>query len=172
MTKKLCALLLVLIAAPAMAADPDWQPVLGDLLKSDKPDSGRLGGVVVNHDTGCVFVNLGERGIYCSGAGATKFNPLSQQLAAGADKKFVVALQGAKGAQQRVTGKNEKHIFEVTKAGIIESTDGGANWSQPIALPKQLKDSIGSTWIDYDPQNNILYVMQTGSDLYKLPRGK
>jgi hypothetical protein len=172
MTKKLCALLLVLIAAPALAADTDWQPVLGDLLKSEKPDFGRLGGVVVNHNTGCVFVNLGERGIYCSGAGAKKFNPLTEQQAAGADKKFVLALQEGKGAQHRVYGKNDKHIFELSKAGIIETTDGGANWSMPIALPKQLKGGVGSTWIDYDPQNNILYVMQPGSDLYKLPRGK
>src|SRR5690349_5213223 len=140
MTKKLCALVLVLIAAPARGADADWQPVLADLLKTEKPDFGRLSGVVVNHETGCVFVNLSERGIYCSGAGARKFNPLSDQAAAGADRKFVRAITEAKGARHgRVYGKNDSHIFELTRAGIVESTDGGATWSKPIALPKELQ---------------------------------
>jgi hypothetical protein len=172
MTKKLCALVLVLSAAPALAAEADWQPVLADLLKGAKPDVGRLSGVVVNHDTGCVFVNLSERGIYCSGAGARKFNPLSD-APAGPDRKFVRALKGAKGARHdRVYGKNDKHIFRLTNAGIVESTDGGANWSKAIAPPKGLKGGAGPTWIEYDPKNDILYVMRPGSDLYKLARHK
>jgi hypothetical protein len=172
MTKKLCALVLLLSAAPTLAA-ADWQPVLADLLKSAKPDFGRLSGVVVNHETGCVFINLSERGIYCSGAGAGKFNPLSERAAAGPDKKFVVALKGAKGARHdRVYGKNRKHIFLLTRVGIVESTDGAASWSKPLALPKGLKAGADPTWIDYDPKNDILYVMRPGSDLYKLARRK
>jgi hypothetical protein len=170
MTKKLAAVVLVLITAPVAAAD--WQPVLGDLNKSDRPDFGRLGGVVVNHNTGCVFVNLGERGIYCSSAGAGKFNPLSDQAAAGPDRKFVLALKEARGAQHgQVSGKNDKHVFALAKGGIVESTDGGASWTKPIALPEALKGA-GPLWIEYDPQNDILYVMERGSDLYKLARRK
>jgi hypothetical protein len=168
MTKKLCALVLVLSAAPALAADPAWQPVLGDLGKGEK-----LSGVVVNHDTGCVFVDLGERGIYCSGAGATKFNPLSARAAAGADRKFVLALTEAKGAKHaRVSGKNDKHVFELTRVGVVESTDGGATWSKPTALPKGLKGGAGAAWVEYDPKHDILYVMKAGGDLYKLARRK
>jgi hypothetical protein len=171
MSKKLCALLLVLIAAPAPAADPDWQPVLTDVLKGEKPGGGSLCGVVVNHDTGCVFVNLGKRGIYCSGAGATKFNLLSARAAAGPDRKFVRALQEGKDTPHgRVSGKSEKHVFKLTRAGIVESTNGGATWSKPIAPPKGLKGGTGPTWIEYDPQSDILYVMKGGSDLYKLAR--
>jgi hypothetical protein len=170
--KKVCALVIVLMATtPALAAEPEWQPVLTGVLKSEK--SASLGGVVVRHETGCVFVNLGERGIYCSGAGATKFNPLKDQKADGPDGKYVRALTKGKDSEHvRVSGKNAKHVLKLTKDGIVESTDGGATWSKPIALPKKLKDAEGRTWIEYDPKNDILYVMKTGGDLYKLTRRK
>jgi hypothetical protein len=172
MTKKVCALAIVLMAAaPAPAAGPDWQPVLTGLLQGEK--STRLGGVVVRHDTGCVFVNLGERGIYCSGAGATKFDPLKDQTADGPHGKYVQALKECKDAEHgRVSGKNARHEFKLTGAGIVESTDGGATWSAPIALPKELKGAEGRAWIEYDPKNDLLYVMKTGGDLYKLTRRK
>ena len=172
MIKTCSALVLLLMAAaPGLAAEPNWQPVLTDVLKGEKPDG--LCGVVVNHDTGCVFADLGERGVYCSGAGAGKFAPLSEQAAAGADSKFVQALKEGKGARHvRVRGKDARHVFELTRAGIVESTDGGATWSEPVALPKQLKDTGGVTWIEYDPKHDILYVMQPGGDLYKLERRK
>jgi hypothetical protein len=172
MTKKVCALVIVLLAAaPALAAEPSWQPVLTDLLKGEK--SARLGGVVVRPDTGCVFVNLGERGIYCSGAGATKFNPLKDQTADGPHGKFVQALKQCKDAEHgRVSGKNARHVFKLTRAGIVESSDGGTTWSKPIALPKELKGAEGSAWIEYDPKNDILYVMKTAGNLYKLSRRK
>ena len=170
MTKKVCALVIVLMAAaPAPAAEPSWQPVLTGLLKGEK--SARLGGVVVRHDTGCVFVNLGERGIYCSGAGATKFAPLKDQKSDGPHGRFVRALKERKDAKHgRVSGKDARHVFELTRVGIVESTDGGATWSAPIALPKGVKGAEGRTWIEYDPKNDILYVMNTGGDLYKLAR--
>jgi hypothetical protein len=172
MTRKCCALVIVLMAAaPALAAEPNWQPVLTKVLESDKPDG--LGGVVVNHEVGCVFVNLGERGIYCSAPGAGKFNPLSAQAADGVDRKFVQALKERKDAPHiRVGGKDARHVFALTRAGIAESTDGGATWLEPIALPRQLKGTNGVTWLEYDPKNDILYVMNPGSDLYKLARRK
>ena len=69
-----------------------------------------------------------------------------------------------------VFGKDDKHIFVLTGTGIIESTDGGSQWSKAIALPKGLKGAGGLTWIEYDPPGNILYVMKMGSDFYKLQR--
>ena len=125
----------------------------------------------MNHEVGCVFVNLGERGLYCSGPGATKFSPLKHQAADGSHGKYVRALKECKDAEHgRVSGKDARHVFELTRVGIVESTDGGATWSKPIALPKKLKGTEGQTWIEYDPKNDILYLMKTGGDLYKLAR--
>ncbi len=69
-------------------------------------------------------------------------------------------------------GKDAKHLFVLTAAGVIESADGGATWSKPLAVPKELKGVSALTWLEYDPKNDLLYVMKMGSDLYKLPRPK
>lgn len=71
-----------------------------------------------------------------------------------------------------IFGKDNKHLFVLTGAGIIESTDGGASWSPPIAPPKELKGVGGLAWIEYDPTRDSLYLMKMGSDLYKMTRPK
>jgi photosystem II stability/assembly factor-like uncharacterized protein len=71
-----------------------------------------------------------------------------------------------------VFGKDAKHLFVLTSAGIVESTDGGASWSKPITLPKELKGVSALTWFEYDPKNDVLYVMKMGSELYKISRKK
>src|SRR5262249_53309413 len=76
------------------------------------------------------------------------------------------------GAYGPVFGKDGKQMFVLTKTGIVESTDAGATWSKPIALPKELKGTSPLTWIDYDPKNDVLYVMRMTSDLYRMVRGK
>lgn len=71
-----------------------------------------------------------------------------------------------------VFGKDAKQMFVLTGAGVVESMDGGATWSKPIAAPADLKGVSSLTWIDYDPMNDVLYIMKMGSDLYRLERGK
>src|SRR3989442_15159313 len=73
----LCAVALALFGHAARAAEPDWQPVLTDLLKSEKTGFGGLCGVVVDHHTGCIWVNLSDRGMYCSSTGAKAFKRVS-----------------------------------------------------------------------------------------------
>jgi hypothetical protein len=70
-----------------------------------------------------------------------------------------------------IFGKHAKHMFVLTQAGIVESTDGGAAWGKPIAVPPALKQG-GHTWLEYDPKCDALYMMRMTSDLYKLSRGK
>src|SRR5262249_24491952 len=55
-----------LFSSTAAAAEPDWQPVVTDLLKSEKTGFGGLCGVVVDHGTGDVWVNLSDRGMFHS----------------------------------------------------------------------------------------------------------
>jgi hypothetical protein len=71
-----------------------------------------------------------------------------------------------------VFGKDPKHLFLLTGAGVVESTDGGTTWSKPLAPPNGLKGVGGLTWLAYDPKNDVLYLMKMGSDLFKLARGK
>ncbi len=69
-----------------------------------------------------------------------------------------------------IFGKDESQVFVLTTTGIVESTDGGATWSKPVELPKEVKGGGPLTWIEYDPKNDILYSMKMGSQLYKLVR--
>jgi photosystem II stability/assembly factor-like uncharacterized protein len=71
-----------------------------------------------------------------------------------------------------IFGKDTKHLFVLTGAGIVESTDGGASWSKPIALPKAMGGVSPLSWIEYDPMHDVLYAMKMGSDLYRLQRAK
>ncbi len=71
-----------------------------------------------------------------------------------------------------IFGKDAKHQFVLTKAGIIESTDGGTSWAKPVAVPKELKGVSALTWMEYDPKNDVLYVMKMTSDLYRMVRTK
>jgi hypothetical protein len=87
---------------------------------------------------------------------------------AGATWKTVCDVKG--GRYGPVFGKDAKHLFLLTKDGVIESTDAGVTWSQPIPPPKDLKGVGGLTWLTYDPTHDTLYLMKMGSDLYKLDR--
>jgi hypothetical protein len=69
-----------------------------------------------------------------------------------------------------IFGKNAQHMFVLTKAGLVESTDGGSTWSKPLSPPKDMKGIGGLSWLEYDPQNDVLYLMKMGSDLYRWKR--
>lgn len=71
-----------------------------------------------------------------------------------------------------IFGKDAKQMFVLTRVGIVESTDGGATWTKPLAPPKEMKGIGGLSWIEYDPKSDVLYLMKMGSELYKLSRGK
>jgi hypothetical protein len=148
-------LALVWYVGPAPAADPPgWQPMLA---KSFKAEAKALpvSGIVVNRDVGCVFLLLEGKGVYCSGAGAECFKPVDETW------EQVCGLKS----------RDAKHRFELTKSGIIETTDGGATWSKPIPLPRGFETSA-QTWVEYDAKHDLLYLMKNGGDLYKLARGK
>jgi photosystem II stability/assembly factor-like uncharacterized protein len=68
-----------------------------------------------------------------------------------------------------IFGKDAKHMFVLTQSGILETNDGGAAWSKPIAVPAPLKGG-GLVWLEYDPKSDSLYIMKMNSDLYKLAR--
>jgi hypothetical protein len=71
-----------------------------------------------------------------------------------------------------IFGKDDKHLFVLTGAGIIESTNGGTSWSKAIAVPKEMGGVTSLSWMEYDPVHDVLYVMKMASELYRLERGK
>lgn len=53
-------------ALVATAAAQDWQPVTEKLILDEKPGFGKLCGVVVDHKTGDLIINLSDKGFYLS----------------------------------------------------------------------------------------------------------
>jgi photosystem II stability/assembly factor-like uncharacterized protein len=71
-----------------------------------------------------------------------------------------------------IFGAHAKHLFVLGEGGIVESTDGGASWSKPEPIPQPVRGSPALTWVDYDPINDLLYVMKMTSDLYQMARAR
>jgi photosystem II stability/assembly factor-like uncharacterized protein len=69
-----------------------------------------------------------------------------------------------------IFGKDAKHLFVLTAKGAVESVDGGASWGKPIPLPKDVRGAL--TWLEYDPKNDLIYVMSMGTELYQRARSR
>ena len=70
-----------------------------------------------------------------------------------------------------IFGKTTKHLFILTQAGIIEEQRRrkyDVDETAALPVPKELKGVSSLTWLDYDPVNDVLYVMKMGTELYKM----
>jgi photosystem II stability/assembly factor-like uncharacterized protein len=67
-----------------------------------------------------------------------------------------------------IFGKSADHLFVLTGAGIVESTDGGKSWSKALPVPKEMKGINALSWMEYDPTRDLLYVMRMDSQLFRL----
>src|SRR5262249_2103849 len=67
MMKRRCGVVLggLVLAAPAARA-AEWQTTTEELLRAEKPGFGGLCGIVVDHQTGDVLVNVSDRGFFRS----------------------------------------------------------------------------------------------------------
>src|SRR5262249_22824771 len=65
--KRMCGVVLgcLVLAAPAARA-AEWQTTTEELLRAEKPGFGGLCGIVVDHQTGDVLVNVSDRGFFRS----------------------------------------------------------------------------------------------------------
>ena len=138
----------------------------------DKPK----GGIVRTTDGGKTFAPVAEYAAVClpKPQGDTLYWLVEGALLKGTEKgeKWTKVSDIKDARYGPVFGKDAKTLFVLTNAGVIESTDSGATWGKPIPVPKELKGVSALTWLEYDPKNDVLYVMKMGSDLYKLPRPK
>lgn len=95
---------LLLLLAP-LARAQEWQPVATELLAKEKPGYGGLCGVLVDHATGTLYVNVSDRGVFRSNdqgktwvrhgqqrGGRTETPGCFQLVPTGTSKQFVLAL--------------------------------------------------------------------------------
>jgi photosystem II stability/assembly factor-like uncharacterized protein len=119
----LISLLTLLIVFSARAADePNWQPILTDLLKREKTGFGGLCGIAIDHDSGNVLVNLSDRGMF-AGQGGADFQRVS-------DKQPRGRTETPGCFQIDPTGKSKRLVTAlVYGAPISVSDDLGKTWT-------------------------------------------
>jgi len=124
MMKSLCFLALLVLSAPTLAADAEWQTVLNaDWVKAEKAGAFGMCGLVVDHKTGCIWVNLSDKGVYCSSVGAKEFKRVSDTQPKGRTESPGCLMLDP-------TGKTKKMLTAlVYGAPVGISPDHGATWN-------------------------------------------
>ena len=76
----LALLAAALSLAPAPARAADWEATTTELLRTEKPGYGGLCGVLVDHRTGDVYVDVSDRGVYRSADQGKTWQRLGEEL--------------------------------------------------------------------------------------------
>jgi photosystem II stability/assembly factor-like uncharacterized protein len=132
-----CIALFVLLASNSTSSAADWEPMVTDLLKTEKLGYGGLTGVVVDRQTSNVYIWLSDKGLYKSTDQAKSFTPFGKPTK-GRTEWPGCMLTNPSGPLKIWT------IALVYGEPIITSTDGGANWAQMD------KKSMHVDWVAVD----------------------
>jgi photosystem II stability/assembly factor-like uncharacterized protein len=113
-------LFLVLLAGPVSAAE--WEPVATDLLKKEKTGFGGLCGIVVDHATGEIIVDLSDRGLWHSTDRGKTWARIGPEIKGRTEWPGCLLFDP--------TGKSKKLLMAlVYGAPVGVSGDGGKTWS-------------------------------------------
>jgi hypothetical protein len=129
---------LVLVAPAARAAE--WQAMTEELLRAEKPGFGGLCGVVVDHQTGDVLVNVSDRGFFRSTDRGKSWKRL------GAELKGRTEWPGC--LQLDPTGKTRAVASALVYGSpIVVSADGDGTWAAMDARSSHV-DWFALDWTD------------------------
>src|SRR6266542_2467943 len=139
----LVALTAGLSVASGWAAD--WQPTTAELVKAEKPGFGGLCGVVVDHRTGAVTVNLSDRGFYRSADQGKTWGKLGSQVLKGRTEWPGCLMLDAVG--------DGKTLVSALVYGepILVSGDGGTTYT-PMDKKSSHVDWCAVDWTDPEMQ--------------------
>src|SRR4029079_1499984 len=73
----------ILPPAGGQPAEPGWEKVLNEFLKSEKFGFGGLGGLLVDHASGALILNMSDAGIYRSTDQGKSFQRMNQEAIKG-----------------------------------------------------------------------------------------
>src|SRR6476646_7070702 len=111
-----------LISAPASAVAADWVATTAELVEQEKPGYGKLCGVLVDHMTGDVIINLSDKGLYRSTAQAKTWKRLGAQPLKGRTEWPGCLMLDP-------TGQSKKLVAALVYGSpIAVSADEGATW--------------------------------------------
>lgn len=112
---------LALLSTLAALAGADWQPVATELIQTENPGYGKLCGVMVDHKTGNVYVNLSDRGMYRSSDEGKTWKRLGAQIKGRTETAGCLMLDPVGEGKTIVSAL-------VYGSPIVVSSDGGSTW--------------------------------------------
>jgi hypothetical protein len=116
------ALALLGLLATASGAQ-EWEPVTAELVRREKPGYGKLCGVLIDHASGDVYVNLSDKGIYRSTDQGTTWQRTSEQLLRGRTE-----WPGCLLLDPLTPGQKKLVVALVYGSPIVVSGDSGRTW--------------------------------------------
>lgn len=135
-------LTLVLVCPwPALAGAQEWQAVTTELLQSEKPGYGGLCGVVVDHKTGGVIINLSDRGFYRTDDQGQNWKRLGAQAIKGRTEWPGCLMLDPVGTGQTLVSAL------VYGSPLVVSRDGGTTW-QTLDNKSSHVDWCAVAWSD------------------------
>jgi photosystem II stability/assembly factor-like uncharacterized protein len=141
---------LVWLSLTTSARTAEWQPVTEELIRTEKPGFGKLCGVVVDHKTGDVIINLSDRGFYRSTDQGKTWKRLGTEIKGRTEWPGCLMLNP--------TGKNNTIVSALVYGSpIVISTDRGEKWK---ALDKK-SSHIDWCAVDWtDPEMKWIFALK------------
>ena len=119
----------------------EWQPITRDLIQTEKPGYGKLCGVLVDHQTGDVYVDLSDKGIYRSTDQGKTWKRTSVELLKGRTEWPGCMMLSP-------TGKDKTMVVALVYGSpIAVSADAGATWRTMHARSSHV-DWCAVDWTD------------------------
>jgi photosystem II stability/assembly factor-like uncharacterized protein len=147
-------------AANGPAGAQDWQPVTEALIAAEKPGFGKLCGVVVNHKTGDLIINLSDKGFYKSTNAGKDWTRLGDPLKGRTETPGCLMLDP--------TGGKRMLSALVYGSPIVVSDDEGKSWT-PLDKESGHVDWCAVDWSDRD-MKFILTLKHEKQDLMLVSR--
>lgn len=114
---------LLTVTMSVVATAQDWAPVTVELLKSEKTGFGGLCGVLVDHQTGTLWANLSDRGMFQSADQGQTWKRISETQPKGRTETPGCWLLDP-------TGKSNRMVTALVYGSPISvSADSGATWT-------------------------------------------
>ena len=143
MIKYLALLMFGVVATSLTAANPEWVPVATELLKQQKTGYGGLCGIAVDQESGHVWANLSDLGMFHSADQGMTWERASESQCKGRTESPGCFLIDP-------TGRSQRMVTALVYGDPISiSDDSAANWKSLHAISKHI-DWCAVDWSDAD----------------------
>jgi photosystem II stability/assembly factor-like uncharacterized protein len=147
---RFAAVVLVLLSVFLQAPAAEWEPMVTELLKTEKLGFGGLSGIVVDRESGDVYAWLSDQGMYKSTDQAKTFKPLGP--------RFKGRTEWPGCMLTNPEGPPKTWVIATVYGGPILSSTDGCKALTPMDKKAQHVDWVAVNWTD--PQRKFVLTLK------------